>query len=94
MEIINKTKDKLDDFTAYINNGGQYYSCVIDIKALTILIHTDNDMKGNKTLLAQIGWDYSTRTREDKNFPYTEDGFDAMCEWLDSMRLKFAAELL
>ena len=94
MQIKNKTKDIIKDFASYTQKGGKYYSAVVDIKSISLFVHTELDNNKNEVLEAEIGWSYSTSTMIKKCFDYTEQGFEQMCEWLDEMRIKFVEELL
>lgn len=88
MKIRNKTRDLLKDYATY----GERYTSLIDIKSLRIGVVTE--LESPQYLEASIKWCYSTSTEIVHRFDNSEEGFIAACEWLDSMRIKFAEELL
>ena len=95
MTIQNKTEKLFRSYSDYVDRGGEFYSCFIDWKAISmgIIAEVEND---NKTLYleASIQWCYSVSTTIKKNFKNSKEGFVEACEWLDEMRIKFVEELL
>ena len=94
MKIINKTKDKMKDYSSHTQNGEAWYFSQVDIEGLNLMLITDLDGEDKGSLVAVIQWKYDMDKIAESRFENSIDGFNEACEWFDSIRLEIAKKLL